>query len=52
MAKILLKSGVDIKIIYESSGFTIEDINNLKEYNFKIKKIKFLNIFLFYHHIC
>ena len=51
MAKILLKSGVD-KIISESSGFTIEDINNLKEYNFKIKKIKFLNIFLFYHHIC
>jgi len=29
MAKILLQSGVDINIISQSSGLTIEEINNL-----------------------
>ena len=29
MAKILLQSGVDIKIISQSSGLTIEEIENL-----------------------
>ena len=33
MAKILLKSGVDINIISKSSGLTIDEINKIKEKN-------------------
>jgi len=31
MAKVLLKSGVDIEIISKSSGLSIDEIKNLKE---------------------
>ena len=31
MAKVLLKSGVDVEIIAKSSGLSIDEIKNLKD---------------------